>query len=235
MYPALGMRAPGTSGGLVASLVGSGFYPSAVYAPITATGSVSVPIAPLRAVVSKPSCQADANQQSRTSRSRSHHHMITTHHPSAASARPHRPHQAALAPSRSARTPSDLHTIRSAHPSTRTTPPSKALPLFAPITRPSPGGIGALQISAQGVGPLDSWEWYAKGDDSNRFGSFSAAAVDERGDMFVTTEVVDQACSQEEYEAGGDDDSSDPLVDVRCGGTRHRTTNWATALISVPA
>lgn len=88
------------------------------------------------------------------------------------------------------------------------------------------GGVGAVQLAAEGVGPADGFSGYAVFNAPNparpRWGDYGAAAVD-GNNVWVASEYIAQTCTLATYLATGGS----------CGATRTALANWATRLSEV--
>jgi hypothetical protein len=88
------------------------------------------------------------------------------------------------------------------------------------------GGVGPVQVAAEGVGPADGFSGYAIFNDPNpnrpRWGDYGAAVVD-GGDIWMASEYIAQTCTLDTYVATGGS----------CGATRTALGNWATRITRV--
>ncbi len=84
-------------------------------------------------------------------------------------------------------------------------------------------GVGAIQIAAEGVGPLDGLSGYSAfvfgAIPSRRFGDYGAAVAD-GNDVWIASEYIAQKCNLQTY------------IDTlgSCGNTRTLRANWATRI-----
>jgi hypothetical protein len=93
---------------------------------------------------------------------------------------------------------------------------------YAPIGNQA----GEIRVAGAGVGPDDGFTGYAhySGSGVARWGDYSAAAVDEEGDIWIATEYIGQSCTDVQF-----------LADFTCGQTRSQLANWGTFIARVPA
>ena len=88
------------------------------------------------------------------------------------------------------------------------------------------GGVGAVQVSAQGAGPADGFSGYAIFNFPNparpRWGDYGAAVVD-GSNIWIASEYIGQTCDLSTYQATGGS----------CGGTRTILANWDTRISEV--
>lgn len=88
------------------------------------------------------------------------------------------------------------------------------------------GGVGAVQVAAEGVGPQDGFSGYA-GLTSNpprpRWGDYGATAV-VGNTVWIATEYIAQSCTLAQYLTA-------PVAS--CGGTRAALGNWSTRVSSI--
>ena len=80
-------------------------------------------------------------------------------------------------------------------------------------------GTGKVLIAADGVGPQDGFSGYKffNNPPRPRWGDYGAAAVDEKGDIWLASEYIAQSCTLKQWRA-----------DPTCGGTRAPLGNWST-------
>jgi hypothetical protein len=92
---------------------------------------------------------------------------------------------------------------------------------YAPIGNQA----GEIRVAGAGVGPDDGFTGYALygGSGVARWGDYSAAAVDESGDIWIATEYIGQSCTDAQF-----------LADFTCGQTRSQLANWGTFIARVP-
>jgi hypothetical protein len=86
------------------------------------------------------------------------------------------------------------------------------------------GGMGDVQVAAEGAGPWDGFTSYVIfGSGRPRWGDFGGAAVD-GSDIWIASEYIAQTCTYAEY-----------LIAPRgqCGGTRGALGNWSTHVSKV--
>jgi len=88
------------------------------------------------------------------------------------------------------------------------------------------GGVGAVQVAAQGLGPADGFSGTAIFNAPNparpRWGDYGAAVVD-GSNVWIASEYIGQTCTLSQYLATG----------ASCGGTRTTLANWDTRLSEV--
>jgi hypothetical protein len=82
-----------------------------------------------------------------------------------------------------------------------------------------------VHVVGAGVGPDDGFTGYIAygGSGIARWGDYSAAVADERGNVWLATEYIGQTCSDAQFDA-----------DTTCGGTRSLLANWGTFISVVP-
>jgi hypothetical protein len=88
------------------------------------------------------------------------------------------------------------------------------------------GGVGPVQLAAQGLGPADGFSGTAVFNDPNparpRWGDYGAAVVD-GSNIWIASEYIAQTCNLSQYLATG----------ASCGGTRTVLANWGTRITQV--
>ncbi|HKW59545.1 MAG TPA: hypothetical protein VJR46_07305, partial [Candidatus Dormibacteraeota bacterium] len=88
------------------------------------------------------------------------------------------------------------------------------------------GGVGAVQLAAEGAGPADGFSGYAVYNAPNparpRWGDYGAAVVD-GSNIWVASEYIGQTCTLRTYLA----------TLGSCGGTRTALANWDTRITEV--
>ncbi len=88
------------------------------------------------------------------------------------------------------------------------------------------GGVGAVQLAAQGAGPADGFSGYAVFNAPNparpRWGDYGAAVVD-GSNIWIASEYIGQTCDLSTYLA----------TLGSCGGTRTALANWDTRISEV--
>jgi hypothetical protein len=84
---------------------------------------------------------------------------------------------------------------------------------------------GSVHVSGPGVGPADGFTAYAAygGNGAGRWGDYSAAVADERGEFWLANEFIGQTCTFDQF-----------ALDTTCGGTRSLLANWATFITHIP-
>ena len=90
------------------------------------------------------------------------------------------------------------------------------------------GGVGPVQLSAQGLGPADGFSGTAVFNAPNparpRWGDYGAAVVD-GNNVWLASEYIGQTCDLSTWLATG----------ASCGGTRTVLANWDTRITEVHA
>jgi hypothetical protein len=88
------------------------------------------------------------------------------------------------------------------------------------------GGVGPVQVAAEGLGPADGFSGYQIFNDPDpnrpRWGDYGAAVVD-GNDIWIASEYIAQTCTLDTYIATGGS----------CNGTRTALANWATRITRV--
>jgi hypothetical protein len=96
----------------------------------------------------------------------------------------------------------------------------------AAFTSIDAGGVGTVQVAAQGIGPADGFSGTAVFNAPHparpRWGDYGAAVVD-GANIWIASEYIAQTCNLSQYVATG----------ASCGGTRTALANWATRITEV--
>ncbi len=97
---------------------------------------------------------------------------------------------------------------------------------YVPVSR---FGAGPLRVAQLGKGPQDGFtEYYGnypqyQGQITPRWGDYGAGAVDEHGDLWIASEMINQRCSYADYLADNG----------LCSDTRTELANWSTQITKV--
>jgi hypothetical protein len=85
-------------------------------------------------------------------------------------------------------------------------------------------GAADIHVVGAGRGPEDGFTGYAAygGNGVARWGDYSAAVADERGNIWLAAEYIGQTCTLAQF-----------LGDTTCGGTRSMLANWGTFITRV--
>ena len=83
---------------------------------------------------------------------------------------------------------------------------------------------GNVHVVGAGAGPSDGFSGYAAygGNGIARWGDYSAAVADEKGNIWIAAEFIGQTCTFAQF-----------ALDTSCGGTRSLLANWGTFISRV--